>query len=102
MKKNIGILLIVTGILLSGCSTMAKVSAGAATPVTAALDTALAPVQLIGDAGKGLIYLGDRHQEMVYEANKDSVTLPLAQLTTLIFYIPGYVLLPIDSITPRK
>jgi len=98
-KQNIlSALLIITAICLTGCSTMA----GIAIPFAAITDTVVAPFQLTGDAGAGLIYLGDRHQQQVYEVNKDSVTLPLDQLTTLVFYIPGYLLLPFDSITPDE
>ena len=96
IQKFIGLLLIIVCICLAGC----KAGAGAAIPITGALDTALAPFQLMGNAGTGLINMGDRHQVQVYEANKDSTTLPLSELTTLIFYIPGYLLLPFDSITP--
>ena len=100
--KNIQKIIYIAAVLTIVCISLAgcKAGAGAAIPVTAAIDTGLAPIQLIGDAGKGLINMGDRHQDQVYEANKDSVTLPLAQLTTLVFYIPGYLLLPFDSITP--
>ncbi len=83
-------------ICLQGC----KAGAGAAIPITGALDAALAPVQCIGDAGTGLIKMGDRHSERVYEENKNSVTLPFDELSSLVYYIPGYCLLPFDSITP--
>ena len=73
--------------------------AGVAIPFAAIADTVAAPFQLMGDAGVTLIEIGDRHQTQVYEANKDSTTLPLSELTTLVFYIPGYLLYPIDSIT---
>jgi len=100
--KFLAALLIIAVIALTGCSSLAKPSAGAAIPFAAIADTVVAPFQLIGDAGAGLIYLGDRHQEQVYEVNRDSVTLPLDQLTTLVFFIPGYLLYPFDSITPDK
>jgi len=102
IHKYLATLLIIVIICLTGCSSLAKPSAGAAIPFAAIADTAVAPIQLIGDAGVGLIYLGDRHQQQTYDANKDSLTLPLAELTTLVFYIPGYILFPADSITPDK
>ena len=100
MNYLITLLLIVT-LCLTGCSTMNKPIAGASIPFAAIADTVVAPFQLMGDAGVTLIEIGDRHQVQVYEANKDSTTLPLSELTTLIFYIPGYLLYPVDSITPE-
>ncbi|RLD09268.1 MAG: hypothetical protein DRI44_08880 [Chlamydiae bacterium] len=84
----------------TGCSTLAKPGAGAAIPFAAIADTVVAPFQLTGNAGVALIHLGDRHAEQVFDANKNSVTLPLAQVTSLVYYIPGYILYPFDSITP--
>jgi len=81
---------------------MNKVGAGTALPFAAIADTVVAPFQLLGDAGTTLIEMGDRHTEQVYAANEKSLTLPLDQATTLIFYIPGYLLYPFDSITPDK
>ncbi len=100
MNYLIALLLIVT-LGLTGCSTMNKPVASVSIPFAAIADTVVAPFQLIGDAGVTLIEIGDRHQLQVYEANKDSTTLPLSELTTLIFYIPGYLLYPVDSITPE-
>jgi len=94
-------LFLVAALCLTGCSTMNKPVASVSIPFAAITDTVVAPFQLIGDAGVVLIEIGDRHQLQVYEANKDSTTLPLAELTTLIFYIPGYLLYPVDSITPE-
>ena len=100
--KFLATLLLIVVISLTGCSSLAKPAAGTAIPFAVIADTVIAPFQLIGDAGEGLIYLGDRHQQQVYEVNKDSVTLPLDQLTSLVFFIPGYLLYPVDSITPDK
>ena len=100
--KILTALLIIAIIALTGCSSLAKPSAGIAIPFAAVADTVAVPFQLTGDAGVTLIEMGDRHQQQVYEVNKDSLTLPLDQLTTLIFFIPGYILLPFDSITPDE
>lgn len=100
MKTTISVLFLL--LFLAGCSTMSKVGAGAALPFAAITDTVVAPFQLIGDAGVGLVHLGDRHSQQVYAVNKKSVTLPLAEITTLVFYIPGYLLYPVDSITPDE
>jgi len=79
---------------------MRKAGAYAALPFATIPDTVVAPFQLTGDAGVWLIHLGDNHSRQVYEANKNSVTLPLDEVTSLVFYIPGYLLFPFDTITP--
>ncbi|MCK5851845.1 hypothetical protein KAH27_02340 [bacterium] len=100
IQKNIYIAAVftITCISLAGC----KAGAGAAIPIAGALDTAIAPIQLIGYAGKGLVNMGDDHAERVYEENKNSVTLPFDELTALVYYIPGYCLLPFNSIAPEE
>ncbi len=98
----IAALVAAVGLLAGGCSTVEKTCIGAAMPFAAIGDTAVLPVKLLGDASKGLTWLGNRHSDEVYEQHKGKVTLPLSQATSLVYYIPAWALFPFDVAAPEK
>ena len=103
MKLRLGLCaaLMAAGVL-SGCEPARNAGAGAALPFAAIGDTVLLPFQGLGHASTYLIEAGDNHLDAVRENNKGKVTLPLAECTAGICYVPGYALLPFHACTPEQ
>lgn len=87
---------------LNACSTMKDVGYASVIPFAAIGDTVIVPFQAIGEGYEPLFALGDDHKAYVYEANKTKATLPLAELTSLVYYIPGAACWPFHAITPEE
>ena len=93
---------IVAVCMLSGCAPARKTGAGAALPFAAIGDTVLLPFQGMGLASTCLIEAGDNHLAAVREKNKGKVTLPIAECTAGVCYVPGYALWPFRACTPER
>lgn len=98
-------------LLLSGCSALRKTGAAVALPFTGIGESVLLPFQGLGAASEGLRIAGRRHCAEVraeyagyetiedYEFDQLSMT-EMAELTSLVYYIPGWALYPFDALTP--
>ena len=89
-------------LLLGGCSSARRNSAAAAVPFAAVGDTVMTPFQGLGYASRKLIELGDEHLAHVREEKKDNITLPAAEPTAGVYYVPGYLLYPFQLMTPSE
>ncbi len=73
-----------------------------AIPFAAIGDSVVAPFQVIGKGYQPLFALGNEHKAYVYEENKTKATLPLAELTSMVYYIPGAFCWPFYAMTPKE
>lgn len=96
VRATLVCLLILTGItILPGCSTAGNITAGAAVPVAFAGDTAILPLQYLGNCSDTLIRRGyevGNYMNQYKDGTLEFVHQPNPM--DLWYYIPGYTLGP--------
>ena len=103
MRPSLLLLLMLSVVCTSGCSTVKKTGAAAALPFAALGDTiAVLPFQGCEQASSYLLFQGDSHLAMVREEQRGKPTLPLAEHSALVYYIPGYALWPPAQLAPAE